>query len=147
MSALSEFLSGAGVDGAGRRVDEVLAFDDAALESRHDFIQWLFPLPDGSVAVPGSPMLTDADADTVRADPRALANLQAAAERMQDFYTRTHAWRATFDHNHLRITRIIRSLRLLLGNAAADDFRDEVLALLGDRPLVNPRSLTFWRQA
>lgn len=147
MSALTDFLSGEGVDAAGRSLADVLAFDDAALESRHDFIQWLFPLPDGSAAVPGSPVLTDQDAAAIRSDPRALANLTAAAERLQDFYAQTHGWRATFDHNHLRITRIIRSLRLLRGDAAADAFRDGVLALLGDKPLVNPRSLDFWKRA
>ncbi len=147
MSALTDFLDGDGVDGAGRSLAGVLAFDDVGLESRHDFIQWLFPLPEGSAAVPGSPVLTDDDRETIRSSPGALANLRAAAERMTVFYTRTQAWRATFDHNHLRITRIIRSLRLLLDDAAADAFRDETLALLGDRPMVNPRSLEFWRRA
>lgn len=51
------FLRGEGPDGRGRRLDEVLVFDDAGIESVHDFIQWLFPLPDLSQAVPGSSVL------------------------------------------------------------------------------------------
>ncbi len=36
------FLRGAGRDGRGRRLADVLAFDDARIEAVHDFIQWLF---------------------------------------------------------------------------------------------------------
>ena len=147
MSAVTEFLDGTGTDSAGRRIAEVLAFDDAALEHRHDFVQWLFPLPEPSVAVPGSPVLTDADAAAIRADPAAQANLAAAATRMLAFYRGADAWLAPFDHNHLRITRIIRSLRLLAGDAAADGFRAEVLRLAGDPPPVNARSLGYWSDA
>jgi hypothetical protein len=125
----------------------VLAFDDLQLESRHDFIQWLFPLPEPSRAVPGSPVLTEADAAALRASPAAQANLRAAAERMLGFYAATRAWRAAADHNHLRITRIVRSLRLLAGDGEADAFKAGVLELLGPEPAVNATTRSFWRAA
>ena len=52
------FLEGEGPDDRGRSLFDVLAFDDAALERNHDFIQWLFPLPEPSSAVPDAPVLT-----------------------------------------------------------------------------------------
>ena len=148
MSRLSDFLDGRGADDAGRTLDDVLAFTDAELERRHDFIQWLFPLPEPSRAVPGSPVLDPADAAAIRASPAAQANLARAAERMLAFYARTSEWRAPFDHNHLRITRIIRSLRLLAGDAAADDFRAALLSRVEAEGIaVNATSLRFWREA
>jgi hypothetical protein len=43
VSAVVDFLRGQGVDGHGRTVEAILAFDAATLEQRHDFIQWLSP--------------------------------------------------------------------------------------------------------
>ena len=147
MSELQRFLEGGGRDGAGRTIDEVLSFDDDQLERRHDFIQWLFPLSEPSRAVPGSPVLRPEDIDALRVSAAAQANLRRAAERMLRFYARTPQWRRCFDHNHLRITRIVRSLRLLAGDGAADEFRASVLTLAGGATSVNEASLRFWREA
>ena len=57
MGAIHDFLRGTGCDGRGRRLADVLAFDDARIEGVHDFIQWLFPLAEASRAVPGAPVL------------------------------------------------------------------------------------------
>ena len=62
------------------------------------------------------------------------------------FYQRTHAWRRPFDHNHLRITRIIKSLRLLCGDVLADDFRDAILVLAAQAP-IDPSARRFWDAA
>ena len=136
------------MDGAGRTHADVLALNDRELERRHDFIQWLFPLPEASAAVPGSPVLTTADAEAVRGSAAAQANLRAAAERMLAFYRATDHWLVSFDHNHLRITRIVRSLRLLVGDAEADAFRTAVLERVraAGAP-VNARSLAYWSEA
>ncbi len=142
------FLTGDGRDPSGLTLDELLDSPDATLEDRHDFIQWLFPIDEPSRAVPGSPILTPDDIAMIRASGRALANLHAAAERMKRFYGRTHGWRVGHDHNHLRITRIIRSLRLLAGDAPADGFRAHILALLGsDRDGVSKTTIQFWTTA
>lgn len=82
MSALVDFLMGVGPDGSGRRIGEVLAFDDAQLERRHDFIQWLFPLPEPSRTVPGSPVLLPRDVAALKAVPLAGEHLRLAAARM-----------------------------------------------------------------
>jgi hypothetical protein len=67
---------------------------------------------------------------------------------MLRFYESTNGWLASHDHNHLRITRIIRSLRLLLGPDPAQRFDRAVLALnaAAGSP-VNAGSLRFWAEA
>lgn len=146
MSAVVDFLSGDGADRAGRTLGQVLAFDDTALERHHDYIQWLFPLTEPSGAVAGSPVLSAEDIEAVRGSPRAQANLERASARMLAFYRDTKHWRVAMDHNHLRITRIIRALRLLVGDAAADDFHAAIVHLSADAP-INARSRTFWADA
>jgi Opioid growth factor receptor (OGFr) conserved region len=145
---LHAYLAGRAPDHRGRSVGEVLAFTDEEAEAAHDYIQWLFPLPTRSRAQPGAPVLTQSEADAIRADPQALVNLGRAAERMLAFYRNTDHWLAAQDHNHLRITRIISSLRLLAGAEAARRFHDRILALhvAGGSP-VNGRSLSFWENA
>ncbi|MBK3395474.1 MULTISPECIES: opioid growth factor receptor-related protein [Methylobacterium] len=142
------FLAGRGRDGSGRRLAEVLAFDDAGIEGVHDFIQWLFPLDAASRAVPGAPVLGPAEAAAIRADPAARAGLLAARDRMLRFYAGTTGWRRAFDHNHLRITRILTALRDLAGIDEARGFHEAVLGFIAEAGSpVNPESLDYWRRA
>ncbi|MEO6340585.1 MAG: opioid growth factor receptor-related protein [Caulobacteraceae bacterium] len=143
---LAAFLTGDGRDHAGRSFEDVLAFDDAALERRHDFIQWLFPLPEPSLAVPSAPVLTPDDLAALKASPKAQARLRQAAERMAAFYAGGLHWRTRHDHNHLRITRIIRSLRLILGDGPADAFKQQVLDLARGAP-IDAAARRYWDQA
>ena len=53
MSSIATFLDKSGVDGHGRTHADVLALGDPELEARHDFIQWLFPLPEASAGCRG----------------------------------------------------------------------------------------------
>ena len=148
MTDVFRFLTGEGPDAAGRDVDQVLAFDNAQLEHRHDFIQWLFPLTQPSAAVPGSPVLTSAMVADLTRSPAAQAHLAAAAARMLSFYERSDQWLRPADHNHLRITRIIRSLRLLAGDAAADGFRRRILERVAAAGApVGAAALRFWAEA
>ncbi len=139
------FLAGRGPDGRGRRLAEVLAFDDARIEGVHDFIQWCFPLREASRAVLGSPVLGLEEAQAIRADPAAQQGLRAALERMTRFYRETDGWLTASDHNHLRITRILSAVRDLVDGEAAYAFH----AVVTDRNAqagapVNARSLAFW---
>jgi hypothetical protein len=52
MSRLLDFYRGVGADTEGRRLEDILAWPDDDLEEVHDFIQWLFPLPEPSRASP-----------------------------------------------------------------------------------------------
>ena len=67
---------------------------------------------------------------------------------MLRFYGTTRWWLTGYDHNHLRITRIIHSLGLLLGPEEARRFHEAILALheAAGSP-VNARSLDYWAEA
>jgi hypothetical protein len=145
---LHAYLAGDGCDGRGRLAREVLGFSNQQLEEIHNYIQWLFPLPTRSGAQPDAPVLTKAEIEAIRADKRAKDILRQATKRMLRFYRDTNWWLTPMDHNHLRITRIIRSLRLLMGPDAAQRFYQAILALhdAAGAP-VNIRSLRFWADA
>ncbi len=142
------FLEGEGTDARGRTLFGVLSMNDVALEHTHDFIQWLFPLPEPSAAVPGAPVLTPGDIQAIRVSELAPMALAAATDRMASFYGSTHDWLMPNNHNHLRITRIIRSLRLLVGDAEADAFRAFIMARVEEtRAPISARSLGYWATA
>ncbi|WP_119391601.1 opioid growth factor receptor-related protein [Taklimakanibacter lacteus] len=147
-SAAAMFLTGEGHDHRGRRLADVLALDDSALERSHDYIQWLFPLPEASRFNASAPVLRSDDIALIRADGKAGANLQRARDRMLAFYSENDHWLVPFDHNHLRITRIIRCLALCRGIEEAESFHRRILALVeaAGGP-VNQDSLRYWREA
>src|SRR6185437_16980358 len=58
-----------GCDDRRRRLAEILAWSDARLEAVHDYIQWIFPLPEASGANPSAPVLSQADIAAFGADP------------------------------------------------------------------------------
>ena len=145
-SKLVPFLTGDGLDDAGRTWADIIAYDDEAVEETHDFVQWLFPLPERSRAVPEAPVMTPSDLETLRASRLARERLLQGAARMLDFYRASRRWRVPHDHNHLRITRIIRSLRLIVGDEAADRFRREINALAEDAP-IDPAARRYWEEA
>ena len=143
---LTAFLTGEGRDHAGRTFEDVIAFDDGVLERKHDFIQWLFPLPEPSLAVPGAPVLTPDDLAALKASPLAQARMRQAAERMAALYAQGLHWRTRHDHNHLRITRIIKSLRLILGDGPADAFKARMLELAEGAP-IDAMARRYWAEA
>lgn len=147
-SAPVAFLSGTGRDGRGRLLDDVLAFTDQELEAHHDYIQWLFPLDTPSAAVPGSPILTPSDIAAISACAQCQVNLRRALERMERFYAGNDHWLVPGDHNHLRITRIIRSIRLLVGPKQAEDFFDAIMARVTQSGApVSHTSQRYWKEA
>ena len=86
MSPLLAFYRGAGPDAAGRTIDEIWAFDHRQLEMVHDFIQWLFPLPEPSRFNPDAPLLTAADMAAFRAAPALRARALRSLDLMLAFY-------------------------------------------------------------
>lgn len=142
------FLQGEGVDARGRSLFDVLSFDNGTLERTHDYIQWLFPLPEPSSAVPDAPVLSAEEIEAIRDSAMAQIALAAASDRMDAFYRMTHDWLMPNDHNHLRITRIIRSLRLLRGDDEAEAFKARILARVeATRAPVSARSRGYWQTA
>jgi hypothetical protein len=127
---LLDFYRGQSTDTEGRRLSDIVSWPDDELEAVHDFVQWLFPLPEPSRFNPDAPLLTTEDIAAFRADRLLRANLLLSLERFLAFLGLTQRAEGAviegpnFDariadvwmypnHNWLRITRLLRCLRLL----------------------------------
>ena len=139
------FLEGKLPDHRGRILAMLLQQTDHQAETNHDYIQWLFPLDEPSRSVNGAPVLTELDIDEIRQSSLAQANLAESARWFLGFLERDDRWITKYNHNHLRINRVIKSLRLLTSDKAADEFRDKVLQAVGDNlNLVDQKARGFW---
>jgi hypothetical protein len=132
VSALLRFYRRAGGDHRGRTLADLRAFDTARLEGTHDFIQWLFPLPEPSGASAYAPILNRDDIAAFAADPALRDELRQSLDVMLAFYglarsgsgedariargtnyaSRSAEW-LDRPHNFLRLSRILRCLALL----------------------------------
>jgi hypothetical protein len=139
------FLSGSGLDNAGRTWASYFDFDDAAWEECHQHIQWMFPLPEASKMQPSSPVAIQDDYDQIALSPILRAKMAMSLGRYLLFLHRTSQWRVARDHNHLRITRVIRCLTWCGLNDQAIDFCDYVVGQVGD--LVGKQTVWFWTEA
>ena len=131
MSAILDFYNGVGTDNKGRYLSDYDSQTDQWWESCHNHVQWAFPLPEPSKAQPESPVASDSDYEAISRDPVLKARMMAMVGRYILFLERTSPWRLSMDHNHLRITRVIRCLCLCGLNDMAFDFCEYVKAVAG----------------
>jgi len=145
---ITKFLEGTGTDHKGRFITDIWKFDDKEIEHNHDFIQWIFPLNEPSMSVFGAPVLDKEDIDTILSNEVAQTNITKSAEWYLGFLMRNENWIKSYDHNHLRITRTIKSLRLLVGDYEANKFRKNLLFTLGDKiNTVKSSAIKFWNNS
>jgi len=165
MSQIVEFYAERGADGAGRTLRELWSWDDEELELTHDFIQWLFPLPEPSRFNPDAPLLSDADIAAFKASDALRVNLRRSFDRIMrflglqvteqgevvegpNFAERVpDAWESP-NHNWLRITRILRCLKLCgLHDESQQLFRRlETLQSSGKYP-IDAETSWYWKNA
>jgi hypothetical protein len=169
VDAVLRFYRLEGADARGRTLPEIWAWDDDRLEGVHDYIQWLFPLPESSAFNPQAPILTEATIEAFRADAslqaRVLRSLttmlrfyglvlsSAAGEPPRidpapDFAVRSRHWLQPGDHNHLRLTRILTSVRLLGCPEHARALLGRLEAIAHDHPrAISATTLGYWQRA
>ncbi|KAI0104717.1 hypothetical protein GGR51DRAFT_521818 [Nemania sp. FL0031] len=159
-----------GTDERGRKLDGILAWSDDRLETQHNYIQTVFPLPEQSGFSFFAPVVDEETMLIFAQSPELKANLLRALKRMLAFYgfdaedsedprsqlTITpkqdcergfSRWLVPRDHNHLRITRIIRSLRVLGLEAAAKDFYNAFIEVNKTQDKISSTSISFWTRA
>lgn len=168
LSPLLRFYAG-GIDDRGRTLCSILAWNDARLETVHDYIQWLFPLPEPSAFNPLAPVLSAQDIAAFRDGPELQSRLLAAFRRMLTFYgfdlggdeaepevleaqgfaARAREWLTPGNHNMLRITRVLRCLTLLGRPAHARAFLVALERLYGagSAPAIGAVTVRYWRDA
>lgn len=161
---LVKFYRGEAPDYQRRMLRGFWGWDDDLLEEAHDYIQVLFPLPDRSLFNAQAPLLDEATAAVFRTDPTIRANLLRSFRLMLRFYglrldektvevveaenfaARAREWLRWGDHNHLRITRILKCLTFCGLHDQAAAFLRRLLALPG-QDLISAASRQYWRDA
>lgn len=143
------FFAGTGTDHAGRTIQDYLEMSNETLELLHDYIQWAFPTRAASQCqAANAPLLSDEAVQLVRNDMKAMSNYYTMFDRMLKFYETTEHWLVDFDHNHLRITRIIHSSGEFFNVETAEYFLRTMLRLNRDAGSpVNTKSVNFWMRA
>ena len=165
MNELLAFLRGDGTDHRGRRLDEILARDDAWLEYTHDYVQWVFPLREASGVNPFAPLIDDALVAAFAADDALRARLRASLDRMLSFYglerrdgriakgpnwlQRKGNWFTQGTHNDLRITRILKCLSVVGLHDEAGQLLACLLALRSSEPDcgIGGTAFRYWQDA
>lgn len=166
--ALLAFYAQDGRDVQGRTHSEILAWSDAMLEAVHDYIQWLFPLPEPSSANCLAPLVTPRVCAAFLESQAMRKRLRDAFLRMLHFYgltlnaegavkpaasyaLRSRNWLTPYNHNHLRLTRLLRSLHLLgLEQESAALFAAlETIYRKQSRSLqcISPETFHYWQRA
>jgi hypothetical protein len=168
MSRILSFYRGEGTDTEGRWLQDLWDWKDDDLEAVHDFIQWLFPLPEPSRFNPHAPLLSDEDIVAMRTDARVQANLLFSFQRILQFLGLTvkpesesvevivglnfsarvpDVW-AMPNHNWLRITRILRSLQLLGRERECRKLYDRLAVLYRTRRYpISEATFQYWTEA
>lgn len=169
VDAILEFFRGAPLANGLRLVDMWdWSFDQ--LEDAHDYIQWMFPLDTPSSVNPDAPLVTEETARAFAWDDVLKDRLHKSLAVMLKFYglerlvlpdgklaviraatfpERRGVWIWPHNHNHLRLTRIIRSLTLL---GLPTDAHALMLCLediyrVEGRDIISDETLEHWRQA
>ena len=167
-SALVAFYRGDGRDHRGRLLSHVRQYSFDDLERHHDYIQWLFPLPEPSGANASAPLLSQEDISAFQSDEALRKELLESFRLMVRFYgldmwegrpaiqiargsrfaERRPVWLTRGNHNFLRISRMLRSLTLLGLGSYALAFLKSLEAIYRDEAsTIGDTTIEYWRRA
>jgi hypothetical protein len=117
----------------GHKRDSLLMMSGEEFESNHGFIQWAFPTAEKSDHNFNAPVL-DLDSAIWLAERNDVAEfLENMSVRFLEFLKWNNNWKSRYNHNHLRISRAIDSLRLLHSWELADWLYVQVKASQGNQ--------------
>jgi hypothetical protein len=165
MTQLIEFYNGTSTDNCGRTINDIHNFNHEQLENTHDYIQWLFPLLEQSAYNKDAPILTDKDVLEFVNNNNIKGNLLVSFYIILGFYgfeinkdlvikksytfnERSKVWLTPFNHNFLRITRILNSLTILGAGPQAISFFECLLEVYKDyKDIISKNTIQFWAAA
>lgn len=156
-------------DSEGRMIEAIWGWGYDKLEFVHDYIQWLFPLLERSRFNDAAPILNGQTIEAFGSDARLKGRLIISLRLMLGFYgfrldegesgevriTKSHEyparksnWISKGNHNYLRLTRIIKSLRLLgLGDHARALFQCLSEIYEEEKERIGQNTFSFWEMA
>jgi hypothetical protein len=148
-SKLVEFFTQGGMDNKGRTLRDILSQSDEWLEATHDWVQWVFPIPEPSRFNKGAPIVGAEDYRAIRKSDI----IDQAVERFTKFLKLREAgkpdWFVLHNHNAMRASRCLRFLDLMPTSAdalKACHIRIALRSLAVRFPdQVNDDTLHYWR--
>jgi len=132
-------------------VDGLYLYDFAnlsndVLENKHDYIQWLFPLPEKSFFNTKCQVLDEETLKEFQTNEDLQDSLRFALGIMLKFYKESRHWVTKYNHNYLRISRIIRCLALVGLIEEAEEFYSFILSKVLETE-VDANTLKYWDAA
>ena len=159
-----DFYLGKAPDTSGRTLKEIQAWGYHQLETTHDYIQWLFPLPEPSQYNLIAPVLDAEQIAEFQANAELRTKLLASFDMMLGFYgferndmsivrsnvwaERSRNWLRSSNHNHLRLTRILKSLSILGLKDHAQALFDALNAVFCEHSdIISNTTMGYWKRA
>ncbi len=151
---------------AGFYLGEIMGFTNYELEADHDYVQWLFPSNEASQLNKDAPVLTKYEIKEFESNKELQSKVKQSFIRMLDFFgfkmieengminiipleatekrPNPLLWLDEFNHNMLRATRVIKSLRLTgLAEYSLAFFN----TLRQYKHKVSPNTFKYWSEA
>lgn len=160
MTEIIKFYKGQIPTDSGIFIYDIFNFDHSQLEKCHDYIQWMFPLTEKSFFNDKSPIVTNYDIEMFISDINLNATFKQSICKILNFYgfkidndeiilinpNKYKWWSTKFNHNFLRITRILKCMMLFGFDKYAVSFYTTVL---NNIPINNETFLSFlyWENA
>ncbi len=151
MNAIVSFYEMSSPDNFNRWLDDIQRANDVWLEQTHNYIQWLFPNREPSAFNPEAPLLDDETVEIFISKNHLRDQVGISLEMMMDFYQldTEHPWWVTKkNHNFLRITRILNTLREFKLIGGATYFFDKLTVVYSNnREIIGETTFEYWKQA
>ena len=137
--------------------NDILNYDNKKLEDKHNYIQYLFPLPVKSRYNPNAPVISQIFINEAINNMEIRKNIIKSFLRMLNFYGysysvkpfdiidkgETKQWLTKQNHNYLRITRILKFLMLVKMDLLAYKFVEQ-LCKLNESGKIDEESFNVW---
>jgi hypothetical protein len=137
--------------------NDILNYDNKKLEDKHNYIQYLFPLPVKSKYNPDAPVINQIFINEAINNMEIRKNIIKSFLRMLNFYGysysvkpfdiidkgETKQWLTKQNHNYLRITRILKFLMLVKMDLLAYKFVEQ-LCKLNESGKIDKKSFNVW---
>lgn len=143
MSDIIDFYSGK--KGNFRSLNEVRSFSNEQMENIHNYIQWLFPLAEPSKYNPEAPILTFEDIIEFNNNKNLRAEVYKSIRQFMLFlYNNENIWLCSSNHNHLRISRMLKFLMLNNMMTLVVSILDELSCITWNYKEEMDNVLTYW---
>ena len=157
-----DFYRGDTPNKADKYLEEILTWSNGALEVDHDWVQWVFPSNEVSMMNYDAPIMTQEESIIFQSDQGLKDRVKKSFVRFLDFLglelidDEVHVvpvsennpnpqwWTQAFNHNMLRVTRILKCLRLTGNEHYAFSLYN---ALMTIQERFTSNTLNYWEQA